>query len=884
MNEALKKNELFQTSHIMILVCYTIFSVTLIVEASLLGWESWALMLVFAGIVTAWLIHTRQVLSEYSRLWIYSGLMMATFFYYGIHPSSLYDLCPVMTAIIMLYTMTGVSKLILLCQCTFFITFTFDLAALIRSGAVWDKLRVTQIFLHVALILTTGWIARVIIDRWGRVLGKAGRLIEELTASTARQNDFLANVSHELRTPVNAVLGFTGACLEKEGNAAIKQDMERVLEAGARIGDQISDILDYSEIDRRSLSNSLEDYMPSSVVNDVMALISPMVAPGIELVVDVDPHVPAVLHSDAAKLRKILLHLMENALKYTRTGGVYVRIDTMDEEYGANLRIKVEDTGIGMAEGEPDKAILGVYQGDSSRTRSSGGLGLGLAIVSGFVKSLGGFLTIRSRLGTGTRIRVCIPQKVVDHAGCMSITDAENRCLGAYINLGKFSHPDVREYYGRLMKTITDGLDVRIHRVESLSDLKKLCSSITLTHLLVGKEEYQEDPAFMRALSKHTLVVVAADQTFVPEGRGILLMPKPVTGFMVAKMLNMQPGAVEEKTYRIRFPQIRALVVDDEPMNLSVASRILERYGMIIETASSGYDAVEACENNTYDIVFMDHMMPGMDGVEAAERIREYTKRTRSHISIVALTANAVSTAKEMFLSKGFDGFIAKPIEINELERVLRRVISEDKTEYLAEDSDAPEAAGAAAAPENTPEAAGAAAAPKTADHTNILESAGIDQKQGLASVQGDLEFYHSLLVQFAAEEPEKAGRLQDALETGDDKTYEIFVHALKSTAKLIGAASLSERAKALEDAASAHSIPKDAHEQLLVMYRRVADAIRAELCPQPDTTDTGQPEVLEFDAEPDVLEFDAAPEVLEFNADPEEMEFEAYQENHPDD
>ncbi len=894
MNKNLKDNELFQASHIMILIIYTILSCTLIAESILLGWEKWAMILIAVSMATAWVIHIRQRLSGYTRLWFYSMLMMVTYYFYGIHPTSTFDLCAVMTGIIMLYTMTGVPGLIYLCQATFIITFAYDIVTLIQDGVEITSLFVTRSMLHVAIILLVGWIARVIIDQWERVLGKVNHEIRELREGTDRLGDFLANVSHEIRTPANAIIGFTGVGLEKETDPEVRQDMTYVMEAGKRISDQISDILDYSEIDRGTIATNNEDYTLSSVVYDVTTQISPLLTPECELIVDIDPSVPAIMNTDAVKLKKILHHLIENSLKYTKEGGIYAYITSRQEMYGVNLCIDVTDTGIGMEEKDTEKALLGFYQGDSSRTRKGGGLGLGLAIVAGFVAALGGFLKVNSKVGEGTKMSISLPQGVVDPGPCMSLKAKDKLCLGAFICFGKFKNPDVREFYGRLMRTIVGGLDITIHRVESLSDLKRLCEKVSLTHLLVGVEEYAEATDYLESLTEKTFVVVAATEDFEPRpGSGVLLLGKPVTGFSVVEILNMEPGDRQEEALRMNLQKVRALVVDDENMNLSVAKGILGRYSMKIDTVLSGYEAIDACEENEYDIVFMDHMMPGMDGIEAAKRIRMGARSRGQKFAIVALTANAVSTAKEMFLSEGFDGFISKPIEINDLERVMRRVLPREKIVFeksegvdafktarrAAGKADAAQAGrGMSVKTDGTQTGAGAAGFPggEAPTSTNAyagMAEAGVNIEQGLAYCAGDDDFYRSLLLEYVKEAPAKEGRLIEAYGAEDWKNYEIFVHALKSTSKMIGAMELSELAKALEaTAAGGVAIPKAGHEQVIEAYRKVAAAIRGNLgigeaasdeaagADDVQTTATVDDGVMEFDAAADggVMEFDA--------------------------
>ncbi|MCR5093164.1 MAG: response regulator, partial [Lachnospiraceae bacterium] len=676
------RSDLFKTSHMVILLAYTFFSVILVAESLLMGWEKWALVLIFLGVTVSWTLHIRQMLEQQGRLWVYSLLMMGTFFFYGIHQTSTFDLATVMSVVIILYTMTGIKKLITLCQLTYFVTMTYEIVQMFYSGFTFDSLEVSRIFLHVVMILMIGWLARVIIDKWRSVLGESMEEIDFLKDATDRLDDFLANVSHEIRTPVNAVVGLSGVSLEKNRDPELTEDLHAIQEAGWRVGEQISDILDYSEIDRRILVRNEDDYMLDSVLNDLVAQLRPYKRPGIELVIDVDPSIPSVMNGDVGKLKRILWHLIMNGLKYTVQGGIYVRIDSVEEAYGINLRIEVTDTGIGMSGAELERISERFYQADSGRSRQGGGLGLGIPIVKGFVACMGGFMTMESRPGVGTTVRVSVPQKVIDRSSCMSLANREKLCLGAYLHFDKYPDPNVREYYNRMVSNIVHGLGTQMHRVDNVESLRRLAASVRLTHLFIAAEEYGTDPAYIEELAKEVVVVVVADDDFsLPEGSRARLMEKPFYCFPVVTVLNRAPGEEDEQT-RMLCPGVEALVVDDEPMNLTVARGLFKGYGMNVTTVQSGQEAISICRERSFDIVFMDHMMPRMDGIETMKTIRADRAGQGRDMPIVALTANAVSTAREMFLSEGFDGFVSKPVEIPELERVLRRVLPESAVTF----------------------------------------------------------------------------------------------------------------------------------------------------------------------------------------------------------
>ncbi|MBR0132648.1 MAG: response regulator [Lachnospiraceae bacterium] len=820
MDNRLGKNELFEASHLALLVTYTLFSMIRIGESLLMKWEDWAVFLIIVAVLFCWTLHIQNRIPENIRLWVYSILMMCTFFFYGIHETSTFDLATVMSAVIILYSMTGLKSMITMCQVTYYITFFYDILFMIKNDYEFDSLVISRVMLHVGMIFATGALSRLIIDKWVRVLNKSGEEIEQLTKATDRLNDFLANVSHEIRTPINAIIGLSGICADKTEDEEMKKELMAINTAGHRAAEQISDILDFTEIDRNKLARNEEDYMLSSVLNDLVSKIRPEKPENLELVIDVDPAIPAVMRTDISKMNKILFHLITNGLKYTREGGVYVRITTMKKEYGVNLCIEVTDTGIGMTAEEIENLSERFYQVDSGRTRKNSGLGLGLAIVNGFVSSLGGFMRITSKYGIGTTVHVSLPQLVVDDTSCMSVADRERLSLGAFLHFEKFEKPEVRDYYNSMVRNIVKGLGVQMHRVDNVINLKKLHSTVRLTHLFVGEEEYETDTELMEKLAKEMKVVVVANSSFtLPKGSFARIMEKPFYCFPVAAVLN--EGTDQERTdhNQIHCHDVHVLVVDDEPMNLIVAKRIFGKYGITVSTAASGQESIEKCREEEYDAVFMDHMMPGMDGVTAMKKIRMDAQKARADLPIVALTANAVSTAREMFMKEGFDGFVSKPIEFIELERVLKKVLPKNKISYEKEEELIGEE-------EKEPELM------IVADPYEILQSHGVNTESGLAYCMDDDEFYRTLLRQFEKEEKEKRPEIDGYFNNEDMENYAIQVHALKSTAKMIGCEGLSEKAKGLEMAAKVGNVDyvKENHAGVMEEYERTAGGIRLAL------------------------------------------------------
>jgi len=831
-------DELFISSHLMMLLTYTIFSIILVAEIFVMDWEKWMTFLILGGVLLSWYIYFSNIGSGRMRLWVCSLLMMATFFYYGTHDTSTFDLAVVICVVMFLYTMTGIHSLVTLCQFTYYITMAYEIINLAAGGMKFDSLTLTRTLLHVAVVTMTAWISRTIINKWQEVLGHSKEEITKLNESTGRLNDFIANVSHEIRTPINTILGLCNIEISKETDRDRKNDLVAIEEAGKRIGEQISNILDFSEIDRNDVAVNYEDYMLSSVFNDLVSEIEPHRKKNIELVIDVEPSIPSVMNTDVDKLKKILWHLIINGIKFTNEGGVYVHVSSVSQVYGINLIIEVKDTGIGMDEHQLEMIYDDFYKADSGRDRTTGGLGLGMMIVHGFVKSLGGFMIIESSIGGGTSVRVSIPNRIIDPNPCMSIKDRESISLGAYLHFEKYPNPHVREFYDSMVRNIVTGLKVSMHRVDNLDSLRALVDNKKLTHLFAGPEEYNSAVEYMESLASDVLVTVVANPEELnrPTASKVRVMPKPFYCFPVVGILNSKPGDDVFEEGAVSFTGARALIVDDEPMNLIVSSGMLRRYGMIVTTCESGQEAIDLCRQNEYDVIFMDHMMPVMDGVEAMRRIRSEQTRSKIITPVIAFTANAVSSAREMFRQAGFDGFVAKPVDMVELERVLKRVLP--PALVVANSNQPPKEDHSGIAPD---------------DIFDRLKAIGVDTDTGMYYSQNDAEFYKTLLNQYAQESTAKKKTMEESLALGNLGDYAIQVHSIKSTSKMIGEMNLSEMAKELEEAAKRgdRAFVDKSHDAMLAVYERLLDAIdpdRAASKVKEDTSDFD--EILEFEPE----------------------------------
>jgi CheY-like chemotaxis protein/nitrogen-specific signal transduction histidine kinase len=510
------------------------------------------------------------------------------------------------------------------------------------------------------------------------------RHLEEDLQNARKENErLLVNVSHELRTPINAVNGMSEIILHRKLDEELHGEVESIQNAGRRLYGQVSDILDYSELITGSMVVSNEDYEPVSVINDAIQSVQwERMKRKMDVALDIQPDIPKELNGDAGKIKKIIQALLDNAIKFTETGGAYLYVSVREEEYGCNLNVDVWDTGCGMSDEQLQHIFTRFYKGDSEVERKTGGLGLGLAIVHGMVAAMGGFVSIESSPSGGTHVHLSVPQGIVNRQPSISVTKNEEFNIICYFNMEKYIRSEVGVYYTNMITHVRDGLGLSVRPAESLDDLKSMIEERPVTHVFVADWEYNMDRDYFENLGKKVYTVIFADAEFtLPQGSEIHVLTKPVYMMAIVNLLNatmpgtFQKHAVQIKDEKVSFTDVKALVVDDDYMNLMVAKGILKSYGISADTALSGEKSIEKCSITDYQIIFMDHMMPGMNGVDTMHRIRELRNGHYRSIPIVALTANAVSGAREMFMGEGFDEFISKPIELNSMTRLLRKML-----------------------------------------------------------------------------------------------------------------------------------------------------------------------------------------------------------------
>ncbi|MEY8492459.1 response regulator [Lachnospiraceae bacterium 29-91] len=676
--------------HLLLATTVSVFSVMLILITIAMPWELWMNPLITIGCVSVWCLHIGRSGSGAFYEYLCAGLMMAECFFFGVHEDCLYDIPAVICIMILIFSMLDKKRLLYMTAAVYVLVLLYHILHLHTISSdigIWNMIR-----LGVGISVVAGAleIARHRINRRREDRKRYDAAFAQLEI-TGRQNAvFLSNVSHELRTPINMVLGISEVAMEKDLSPELRNDMHSIQLAGKRLSNQINNMLDYTEIVEGTLIPAREEYMITSVLNDVLTMTAMQISRNqLELVFDINPGIPSVLIGDAEKISHVLKILLENSIKFTEEGGVNVCIEYRQESYGVNLVIDIYDTGIGMTDSQLNQMFDDFYQADSGSSRFVGGLGLGIPIARGLLHAMGGFIHFDSDGQEGLHAHITIPQGVADDKPAIELSNADELCIACYFRPDKYSCDEVRRYYDKLILSLVEGLGIEGYQAHNFEGLLKLQRTYKLTHVFIAQAEYEENRSYYEELADTIRVVVIAERDFMlHRDSRLLVIHKPFSALSVVNLLNgeAKENGFEDAQAAGRRPftciGVRVLAVDDEEMNLVVAKGVLGSYGIQVDTCLSGREAVDRCSQDSYDIVFLDHMMPGFDGVETLQMIREIDNGAYQDLPVIALTANTISGAREMFRSEGFTEFIPKPIERSVLERVLRRVLPRDCIQY----------------------------------------------------------------------------------------------------------------------------------------------------------------------------------------------------------
>ncbi|MEQ9508144.1 MAG: response regulator [Alloalcanivorax xenomutans] len=615
---------------------------------------------------------------------------------------------------------------------------------------------------------------------------------EALKASQIK-SEFLANMSHEIRTPLNGIIGFT-RLLERSDLSPRQQDyLNTIRKSAEALLSIINDILDFSKIEAGRLSLEHIPLNLHDIIEDVQTMLAPLAQEkGLEQAAIIYSDLPSHLLGDPLRIRQVLTNLVSNAIKFTEHGSVVVRA-MLEEQKGAEavVKITVTDTGNGLSEDVQRGLFNAFTQADQSASRRAGGTGLGLAISKRLVEGMGGeigidstpsqgstfWFTLRCERDVGTR-----PESPPAELARLSVTLVE---ASEYARLGLYH--------------MFSGWRMRISEIQGLDVLDSHLAAENLPQTdfyVVGVPAMTRDPVglapLIQRLARHSqapVLVLANNGDYLADELAdqprCRVLGKPATRRRLRDALLELSGLGGD---RARHQELltplgchpRVLVVDDHPGNLKLARIFLEELGAQVVPCAGGQEALDAFSQGTFDLIFMDVHMPGMDGLETTLALREREGESQ-RTPIIALTAHALENEKRALLAAGMDDYLSKPITEEQLRHTLERWV-------LGQQSSAP------AQPEN-----------KTADIDIEPDTPVVDPELGRKRAGGRDALARDMFEMLLNNLEQDGPGIRDLAQSGDQEELLERVHRLHGATRYCGTPRLEQAARRLEEGLKGH-------------------------------------------------------------------------------
>jgi len=581
-------------------------------------------------------------------------------------------------------------------------------------------------------------------------------------AANKAKSVFLATMSHEIRTPMNAITGMSEIILRRDLPEDIRYEVQDIKRAASNLLAIINDILDFSKIEAGRLEIVPIAYKLSSLVNDAINIIRvKLIEKPVQFYTKIDGNIPNNLIGDEARIRQMIINILSNAVKFTEKGHIIMSI-TSDKREDDKIWIKIaiEDTGIGIDPNDKANLFSNFMQTNSKKNRDIESTGLGLAITKQLCDAMEGNIFVISEVGKGSTFTIDIAQTIDSDTPFASVTAPTQKRVLIYEKKEK----NVESLFWTL-----DNLGISYTYTTTIDSFTKtLVQSewfLVLTNYNLYNEIWKvmENTVFPQGKKPLiALLVQWGTEKFIPN---VHFVSFPMLSLSIANILNETDDIHgffnnQHEINRVRFtiPHAYLLIVDDLLVNLKVTEGLLIPYQAKVDTCMSGNQAIELVKKNDYDLIFMDHMMPEMDGIETTEIIRNLKDERFKNIPIVMLTANAMFGMREMFMDKGFNDFLAKPIDIIKLDEILGRWIQKEKREKRIE---------------------------------AVLD---------MPKVQAG-SINHKLRDAFCRDAQKAIITLKDTTSYSDLKLFVTLVHAMKSGLAIIGETKASEKAFELENA-----------------------------------------------------------------------------------
>ncbi|MCM1182765.1 MAG: ATP-binding protein [Roseburia sp.] len=502
---------------------------------------------------------------------------------------------------------------------------------------------------------------------------------ERADAANQAKSAFVSNVSHEIRTPMNAIVGMTQIMLRRDDMP--RQDREYLINirnSGNALLTIINDLLDMSKIESGKMELVDEEYDFMSMLSDLgMIILNRIGTKPVELLFDIDADMPAKLYGDALRIRQVIINLMNNATKFTERGCVCltVKVNRIEGE-DIELFISVRDTGQGIREEDIGKLFGSFQQVDAKKNHHKEGTGLGLSISKQLVEMMNGSIGVTSEYGKGSEFYFTIHQRIVEAQRAAWISDS---CRAAVA--------------GSMSSEAANGMLRKLAVCYGLPYIEDLSAELPKdAQIFYFTDQYEQlDADKKQALLNAGALVCGLRNPMVENdfSEDIFTMNKPLYSYNFCNLIENRQvsgesrkipsreetlqGTIEEEAFLA--PDARVLIVDDNEINRMVAEEMLKPLQMRIDTAEDGRQALSLIERNRYDLVFMDHLMPVMDGVEAVTALRRMEGAYFKEVPVIALTGNTAKEQQEEYMRTGMNGYLSKPLDMADIYRVIREWI-----------------------------------------------------------------------------------------------------------------------------------------------------------------------------------------------------------------
>jgi len=517
------------------------------------------------------------------------------------------------------------------------------------------------------------------------------------------KTDFLSSMSHEIRTPLNAIVGFSECIKQSKTLEEAKENANDIVSASGTLLELVNGILDISKIEAGKIEIHNSSYNSKDLFNSIVKLGKGRLGEKpLDFRVNIADDIPETLYGDHANLKKVIINILTNAIKYTEKGYIDLSIKCVKTNDICRLIVSVEDSGRGIKEEDIDKLFTKFQRLDEDRNTTIEGTGLGLAITKQLIDLMGGKIVVNSTFGEGSKFTVALDQKIsktqvvkeeikeeinLDLKGRKILIVDDNK-----LNLKVASK--ILEKYNPIIETVESGMECLdkinngfIYDLILMDDMMpRMSGGETLLRL-------KQIPNFnMPVIALTANAISGMEEKYIKDGfDGYLAKPidkeklhKVLVKFVKENKPNIEPVIQEtttnvvqqniqsENNYELDLTGKKILVVDDNKLNIKVANTFLKKYNPTVEEVYSGFDCINKIkEGNTYGLIFMDDMMPEKSGVET---FHELEKIENFNIPVVALTANAIEGMREQYLKEGFNENLSKPINKDELDRILKMI------------------------------------------------------------------------------------------------------------------------------------------------------------------------------------------------------------------